>query len=143
MKVEIRKELNVDVPVNLRRLSPFMKLYAGFMVKVHESKWYQTNKHKKEEQAHALQVKQDERLKDALLAIMYRELVDNKTLRDRDDVCQEITIAVDSRHVKSLDRIINHKDFIIYDIQRISENPDLRKAFPTMQVLLRVSKKAV
>ena len=50
MKIKIRDELNVDEPINLRRLKPRIKLYAGFMVKIHESRWYQTSRHKKEEQ---------------------------------------------------------------------------------------------
>ena len=53
MKIKIRDELNVDEPINLRRLTPRIKLYAGFMVKIHESRWYQTGRHKKEEQDYA------------------------------------------------------------------------------------------
>lgn len=143
MKIKIRDELDVDSPVNLRRLSPKMKLYAGFMVKIHESRWYQTNRHKKEEQDHARHVKEDERLKDALLAVLYRELISNKSLEAKNDVCQEITISVDAKYGKSLNRILNHKDFIIYDIQKIEENIDIRTAFPDMKILLRVSKRAV
>lgn len=143
MKIKIRDELNVDAPVNLRRLTPRMKLYAGFMVKVHESRWYQTGKHKKEEREYAKQLQQDEQLKDALLATLYRELVSNKTLEERDDVCTSITVGIDSKHKKSLERILSQKDFIMYDIQRIEEQPDIRKAFPDMQILIRVSKKVV
>lgn len=143
MKIKIRNELDVDSPVNLRRLKPIMKLYAGLMVKIHESRWYQTGKHKKEEQEHARQVKEDERLKDALLAVLYRELISNKSLETRSDVCQEITISVDASYGKSLNRILDNKDFIIYDIKKIEENPDIRRAFPDMKILLRASKRAV
>lgn len=143
MKIKIRDELNVDVPVNLRRLKPAMKLYAGLMVKIHESNWYQTNRHKREEQDHARQVKEDERLKDALLAVLYRELVTNKALGEKADVCNELIISVNARYKKSLDRILKQKDFIIYDIEYVQENSDLRKAFPDMKILLRVSKRAV
>lgn len=69
MKIKIRDELNVDEPINLRRLKPRIKLYAGFMVKIHESRWYQTGRHKKEEQDYARQVQQDERLK--MLYLLY------------------------------------------------------------------------
>lgn len=143
MKIKIRDELNVDAPVNLRRLQPRMKLYAGFMVKIHESRWYQTGKHKKEEQEYARQLQQDEKLKDALLATLYRELVSNNTLEERNDVCTSIILGIDSKHDKSLKRILKQKDFIMYDIQRVEEQPDLRKAFPDMQILIRVSKKVV
>jgi hypothetical protein len=143
MKIKIRDELNVDEPINLRRLTPRIKLYAGFMVKIHESRWYQTGRHKKEEQDYAKQVQQDERLKNALLAVLYRELVDNKTLSDKKDTCKEITVSIDSKYQKSLDRILKQKDFIMYDIKRVEEQPDIRKAFPDMAIILQVSKKVV
>lgn len=143
MKIKIRDELNVDKPINLRRLTPRIKLYAGFMVKIHESRWYQTGRHKKEEQDYAKLVQQDERLKNALLAVLYRELVDNKTLSDKKDTCKEITVSIDSKYQKSLDRILKQKDFIMYDIKRVEEQPDIRKAFPDMAIILQVSKKVV
>ena len=143
MKIKIRDELNVDKPINLRRLTPRIKLYAGFMVKIHESRWYQTGRYKKEEQDYAKQVQQDERLKNALLAVLYRELVDNKTLSDKKDTCKEITVSIDSKYQKSLDRILKQKDFIMYDIKRVEEQPDIRKAFPDMAIILQVSKKVV
>lgn len=143
MRVKIRDELNIDSPINLRKLKPAMKLYAGFMVKVHESKWYQTNRHKKEEEDYARQVQEDEKLRDALLAVLYRELVSNRSLEQKNDVCSEITISIDSRYQKSLNRILKQKDFIIYDIRRVQEDPDLRKAFPDMKILLCASKRAV
>lgn len=143
MKIKIRDELNVDEPINLRRLTPRIKLYAGFMVKIHESRWYQTGRNKKEEQDYAKQVQQDERLKNALLAVLYRELVDNKTLYDKKDTCKEITVSIDSKYQKSLDRILKQKDFIMYDIKRVEEQPDIRKAFPDMAIILQVSKKVV
>lgn len=143
MRIRIRRELDADAPINLRRLSPTAKLYAGIMVKIHASKWYQSNKNKREEQEHAQQVLNDERLKDALLTTLYRELINNKTLSSRDDVCQEMIIAIDSSHAKSLERIINHRDFIIYDLYQVPENEDIRKAFPAMQILMHASKKAI
>lgn len=143
MKIKIRDELNVDEPINLRRLTPRIKLYAGFMVKIHESRWYQTGRRKKEEQDYAKQVQKDERLKNALLAVLYRELVDNKTLSDKKDTCKEITVSIDSKYQKSLDRILKQKDFIMYDIKRVEEQPDIRKAFPDMAIILQVSKKVV
>lgn len=143
MKIKIRDELNVDEPINLRRLKPRIKLYAGFMVKIHESRWYKTGRHKKEEQDYARQVQQDERLKNALLAVFYRELVDNKTLSDKKDTCKEITVSIESKYQKSLDRILKQKDFIMYDIKRVEEQPDIRKAFPDMAIILQVSKKVV
>lgn len=143
MRIRIRNELNVDMPVNLRRLTPAMKLYAGLMAKVHDSKFYQTNLHKNEERAHAQQVQRDESLKDALLAVFYRELVTNKALESKGDTCESILVSVPGKYKKSLKRILMQKDFLIYNIELIEENSDIRLAFPDMDVLIRASKKEV
>lgn len=143
MRIKIRDELNVDLPVNLRLLKPHMKLYAGFAAKIHDSKWYQSRKHKKEEQERIRCYQEDERLKDALLATLYRELINNNSLEERGDICNEVLLNIDSRYTKSLERIITHKDFVIYNIQRISENADIKRAFPDMGVVLRASKRVL
>ncbi len=143
MRVEIRQELDVDSPVNLRKLSPSMKLYAGFMAKLHNSKWYQTSMKRKEEAEHAARIREDESLKNALLATLYRELMTNKTLESKDDVCKEVVLSVDPRYTESLHRILAHKDFIIYDIAIVEENPDLRRAFPDMSIVLRAGKRTL
>ena len=143
MRVHVRDELNVDMPVNLRALKPRMKLYAGIMAKIHDSKFYQSNLPKREERARAEQIKQDESLKDALLAVFYRELVSNKALSEKGDQCESILVSIPGKYLKALKRILPQKDFLIYNVEIIQENPDMRLAFPAMDVLIRASKRSV
>ena len=143
MKVKIRNELDIDKPVNLKRLKPTMKIYAGIITKWRQTKFYQTAARNRAEAEYTRQVQRDENLKSLLLAQMYRELTNNTTLQSRGEVCQEIILEVNNDYRDSLDRILTHRDFIAYDISRVDENEDIRKAFNNMPILLRVSKKVL
>lgn len=142
MKVLIRKELCVDTPVNLRSLSPLMKVYAGIALSWHQSNWYQKREHQRQEKEHAEQVQRDNKLKDGILLSLYRELINNTTL-DGKDVCNTMIISVDNKYRDSLSRILSHKDFLAYDIEEVEEDSNLRLAFPNMPTLLRFSKKTI
>lgn len=142
MKILMRKELDVDKPVNLRLLSPMMKVYAGFALSWHQSNWYQRHEHLRQEKEHAEQMQRDNSLKDGILLCLYRELLNNTTLKGK-DVCNAMIISVDSKYRESLKRILGHKDFIAYDITEIDEDTNLRTAFPNMPILLKFSKKTI
>lgn len=139
----MRNELDVTKPVNLRRLTPLMKIYAGIMSKWNATDWHKTRLNERLEIAHALQVEKDEKLKEALLVQIYKELNDNHTLSDYNEICREVVLCVQSDFIHSLDRVLKHKDFLPYVVTKVSENADVRLAFPDMPVLLRVSKKTV
>ena len=143
MKVFIRKELDVNQPINLRRLSPFMKIYAGLLTKIHSTKLYKTNLQKRLEEDYLQQVKQDENLKDALLAVLYRELSTNNTLKEKGEVCSELIVQIQRDQQESLKRIMSHKDFLIYNMTLIEENSDILKAFKNIPILLKVTKKTI
>ena len=141
MKIVMRKELDMLKPINLRKLSPLMKVYAGIQAKWHESKTYKTNLNKRLEQTYFEKVQKEERIKESLLALIFRELVDNHTLKSKDAVCSEITISISSAYKEILAKVIQTKDFLPYNVTFVSENPDLRKAFQDMPILIRISKK--
>lgn len=143
MRAFLGYSLDFDQPINLRRLTPAMKIYAGVVTKIHESKMYQVQKHKRMEALHAEQVKKDEMLKSYLLAMLYRELTENRTLGGVQQVCAEVVISVKSEYRKSLKAVLGNADFAGYNITEIEENRDIRKAFSEMPILLRVSKSAV
>lgn len=141
MRYLIRRELDLDKPVNLRRLSPAMKIYAGLACKWRETNFYRTKLNKRLEADYAARVKRDEKLKEALMVVIYKELDNNSLLSSRGEESQELVICVKSNFIHSLDRILTHKDFLPYVISKVEEDPDVRKAFPEMPILLRVSKK--
>lgn len=143
MQEFVRKELDLQQPVNLRRLSPVMKIYAGFMSKMMETKFYKTALNKRKEEEYALRTQRDERLKEVLLAVIYRELNSNETMKEYEEECVEMIVCVKSNFIHSLDRIIRHKEFLPYDIVKVEEEADLRVAFPDMPILLCISKKSL
>jgi hypothetical protein len=143
MRVKIRNRLNVDKPVNLKRLDPYMKVYAGIMAKYHSSEFYRKKLNKKLEESAIRQMQNDDTLKNAILAQIYRELELNKTLQSDEKLCSGVTISVDPVQKNALDRILRHRDFLPYGIERIPENADIRLAFYDMPYMIRVRKRTV
>lgn len=143
MQYFIRKELDIGSPINLRRLSPMMKIYVGFMCKWHETKYYKTKYNKRKEAEFAAQTQRDEKLKDVLLAVIYKELNNNESLSERGEECVEVVVQVKSEFIHALGRVLKSKEFLPYVIERVEENGDFRLAYPEMPILLRVRKKAM
>lgn len=143
MQYFIRKELDMDSPINLRRLSPMMKVYAGFMSKWRETKYYKTKYNKRKEADYALRVKHDECLKESLLALIYKELNNNESLQKYGEECTSVILQVKSKFIYSLDRVLKSKEFLPYLIERVEEDADLRLAYPDMPILLRVCKRSL
>ena len=74
----------------------------------------------------------------------------NSTLQKKDRVCESMILTVNQQYEDSLRRLLpevfglegqNHKDFLPFSIQRVSENADIRRAFSEMPILLNCSKK--
>lgn len=142
MQYFVRKELDVSEPINLRKLSPSMKIYAGVLSSWHNTRYYKKKYAKRKEIEEQVRIQKDERLKDYLLAMIYKEL-DNQTISKRlqtGEECLEIIIQVNSVSIYSLNRVLKSKEFLPYKIERIQEEKDFRIAFPDMPVLIRVQK---
>ena len=142
MQYFVRKELDVSAPINLRKLSPSMKIYAGVLSSWHNTRYYKKKYAKRKEIEEQVRIQKDERLKDYLLAMIYKEL-DNQTISKRLQIgeeCLEVIIQVNSVSIYSLNRVLKSKEFLPYKIERIQEEKDFRIAFPDMPVLIRVQK---
>lgn len=142
MQYFVRKELDVSKPINLRKLSPSMKIYAGVLSSWHNTRYYKKKYAKRKEIEEQVRIQKDERLKDYLLAMIYKEL-DNQTISKRlqtGEECLEVIIQVNSVSIYSLNRVLKSKEFLPYKIERIPEEKDFRIAFPDMPVLIRVQK---
>lgn len=142
MQYFVRKELDVSEPINLRKLSPSMKIYAGVLSSWHNTRYYKKKYAKRKEIEEQVRIQKDERLKDYLLAMIYKEL-DNQTINKRlqtGEECLEVIIQVNSVSIYSLNRVLKSKEFLPYKIERIQEEKDFRIAFPDMPVLIRVQK---
>lgn len=141
MRVKLRNELDFRQPVNLHRLSPLMKVYAGIISKWHESDMYKQKCNRSIEAANIARMQKDESLKSILLARIFRAFSEDAEVAKRGKECKAVVLCVDASHKKSLDRVLKDRDFLSYDIEFVKENPDIRKAFANMPYLLRVSKK--
>ena len=143
MRIKIRSILDNDKPVSLINLKPIQKIEAGLIAMWHNTEMYKVELNKKVEESNINQIQQDEKLKNVILAMIYRELIQNKTLSSENTSCESIIISVDARHSQSLKRVLKHKDFLAYNVSIVDEDADIRKAFKSMPILLKVSKKTV
>lgn len=152
MRVLVRNELDLSKPVNLKRLSPLEKVKAGIISQIMQNSFYINYKRQKDEESYMQILKEDEMVKSLILAELYAELNQNRTLSERGVKAEEIIITVDAKYEESLKRLFPnlfgqqgnpHKDFISFNIDRVSENPDIRLAFKNMPILLRASAKRI
>lgn len=143
MRVKIREELDVRAPVNLKKLSALGKIKAGLSTMWQNTEIYQKALNKNMEAANIAILQKDDHLKNLILGQLYLELNDNKTLSEKDARCSTVILAIDYHYKKSLQRILSHKEFLQYQIELVDENPDIRKAFCDMPILIKFSLKFV
>lgn len=141
MKVKLRDVLDFNSPINLRKLPPKLKIYAGIVSSYHESDSYKQKVNQAMEKTNIERMKKDEQLKEIILAQIFKAFSDESELKKRDKVCESVILKIPAVHKKALDRILEHREFMSYNISYIPENDDIRKAFPDMPYLLRVSGK--
>ena len=155
MRAVIRKEVDVDQPLNLRRLSPLHKITVSLRKEWKSTSFYRNADLARERVAHQKKIAREEDAKRAILGKVYTELIRKADARKDVGTIDEVIVAVDASFSDILfDRynsdgellykgILNHSDFAQYDIEVIQENHDIRLAFPHMQYLLRFRKKVV
>ena len=155
MRAVIRKEVDVDQPLNLRRLSPLQKITVSLRKEWKSTSFYRNADLARERVAHQKKIAREEDAKRAILGKVYTELIRKADARKDVGTIDEVIVAVDASFGDILfDRynsdgellykgILNHSDFAQYDIEVIQENHDIRLAFPHMQYLLRFRKKVV
>ena len=152
MRVRVRSTIDLDKPINLKRLAPVDKVKAGIITQIRETKLYKSSKRREEEQAYIEQVKKDETVKSYILAYLYGELSQNNSLKDTGQTAHTIILEISQVYEDNLKRLLPNlydsskspgKDFLAFDIKRVEENADLRKAFPGMPILLSATKKVL
>ena len=155
MRAVIRKEVDVDQPLNLRRLSPLQKITVSLRKEWKSTSFYRNADLARERVAHQKKIAREEDAKRAILGKVYTELIRKADARKDVGTIDEVIVAVDASFSDILfDRynsdgellykgILNHSDFAQYDIEVIQENHDIRLAFPHMQYRLRFRKKVV
>lgn len=82
MQYFVRKELDVSEPINLRKLSPSMKIYAGVLSSWHNTRYYKKKYAKRKEIEEQVRIQKDERLKDYLLAMITKNSIIKRLVND-------------------------------------------------------------
>lgn len=150
MRVLVRRSLDLNKPVNLKQLTPLEKVKAGIISQIMQNSFYINYQRSKKEEEYMKALKEDEKVKSLILAELYGELDQNRTLKQNNLVCEEIIITVDAKYEPSLRRLFPnlfgedrepHKDFMSFNIDRVPENADIRLAFRDMPILLKASAK--
>lgn len=144
MKVKVKREINVDNPnLDIRSLPKSSRLFAGIKVSWHTTKIYQKIHQKEMEKEYKLRMAMIDKVKEMLLSVLYGELVNNTSMSKRKLNAGKIYVKVDSVFSDCIDEALSHKDFISFNIKRVNENPDIRKAFPNMPLIFECSKKVL
>lgn len=138
MKVYIRDEVNVDYPVDLTKLPGLKKIQVAITSRIHGSDSYKRRLLEYEENKKKRQTEADMLIRDLVNASVQRELYKNSTLKKFNDDCTEITIAISSDYINSMERLIKDNTFSTYIITRIPENDDLRKCKPELPAFYRI-----
>ena len=154
MRVVIRKEVDVNQPIMLRRLSPLGKIIVAIKKEWQNTTFYKSNEIARKRKITQKRILREEEVKGAILKKIYQEL-ESDTRVETTGKTKSVVLALDASVEDVLfDRvnsqgeiyqtgILSHTDFAPYNISIIRENPDFRRAFVNMPYMIAVSKKVV
>lgn len=153
MRTEIRREIDITKPLNLRRLSSMQKILVAIRKELSESNFAMNSRRRLQQEAHRRMIVKEDHAKETILTEIYQELVLGKSTNGIPAKEIIITVSVEYRDVifdkkNSTGEIVrksifSHSDFSQYSIMQIPENADIRKAFSTMPYLFRVRRKVL
>ena len=132
MKVFIRDEVNVDYPVDLSKLSARDKIQAAIISRIHGTDSYKRRLLEYEEEKKKKQTASDMLIRDLVNASVQKEIYNNETLKKYNDTCSEITVAISSEYIDSMERLIEMNAFPTYIISRVPEDRDMRQCFTNL-----------
>jgi len=138
MKALIRKEINVDYPVDLNKLKPFDKLYTAIVSRIHASDSYRQRIIEYEETKRKEEATKDMLVRDLVNASVQQEILNNVTLKKFNDRCVEITFAISAEYIPSMERLISTNSFPTYVVERVKEDDDLRRCMKDLPALYTV-----
>lgn len=141
MRALIRKEINLDAPINLESLKPFERIVVAIQCQIRETKFYKLHKQKSHEEAYKRKVVREERLKDSMLVFIYGELVKNNYFKKENSNCESLVLAINHEYEEELYEVIKSKDFLSFDLKILPFNNDMLLSFDNLPILVEVRKK--
>ena len=154
MRAVIGREVDINQPLNLRRLSPWQKVIVAIRKELSESSFFLNSKRERMQEAHKARIVREDKVKEMILTEIYQELVKGASGKGSDRV-QKIVIAVNpefkdvtfdscnSEGEVVRQNIFSHSDFSQYEIVAVKENADIRRAFSKIPYLFEVSRKLI
>ncbi|NBH96611.1 hypothetical protein D7Y41_02700 [Anaerotruncus sp. 1XD22-93] len=154
MRAVIGREVDINQPLNLRRLSPWQKVIVAIRKELSESSFFLNSKRERMQEAHKARIVREDKVKEMILTEIYQELVKGASGKGSDRV-QKIVIAVNPEFKDVIfdscnsegevvrQGIFSHSDFSQYEIVAVKENADIRRAFSKMPYLFEVSRKLI
>lgn len=155
MRVLVRHIIDVEKPINLRRLTAKNKIIVSIKKEWMNTSFYLSSKKKSEQELHRQRVLREDHAKEVILTKLYQELVRSKTLSEKGLKTKEVVISIDAKFgdvlFDKLDNdgnvihrgILSHNEFSGYKIEQVPENNDIRLAFSDMPYLFRCSRKVI
>lgn len=154
MRVEVRKIIDINQPINLRTLSPLDKVLTAIRCAFSNSNIALMNRKKREQEAHQKRLEREDYLKDILLTKVYQTLVKNSVVKEG-ELSEQVFITVNAEYRDILfdefdekgnmlhKSVLKQSDFAQYNVKFVEEEPDIRRAFPEMPYMLIFSRKEV
>jgi hypothetical protein len=139
VRILAHKYIDATKPVDLKGLGSIEKIIVAFKNGYLNTSFYKTNEQRKLDRERSAEIKREEKLKTDLYSLIYFELSLNRTLGDK-DICEEIVIRIPRSYEKTLRRVLQSDDFMVYDISEIRVNPDFLAAFEELPILLKIKK---
>lgn len=153
MKVKVRDSINTTKQINLRDLTPVQKVTVAIQCAIDESKMMQNKRRRKEQASYQARLREEDTLKNVILTKAYQALILNTYNKKKKSTTDEVFIKVDGKYkyllFDEIDQegalvhtsILKHSDFAQYNVSIVPECQDIRRAFPEMPYLLKLTRK--
>lgn len=139
MRVKVRTRVTTNVK-DINTLTSTEKLSVAVRSSWEKTSFHQKALRKKQEAAKREEMLIVESLTQALLSAIQTHLLENT---EYDEPIKEIVLGVTATYKDYLAQVLQSSSFVSYNVHVVEENPDYRRAFVRMPILVRVSKRVL
>lgn len=127
----------------------------GFKLSIANSRFFVSNKNKREKERKLERINKEETVKMMILTRLHQELTLDKTLKAKEKHTKSITISVNAKYKDIIfdtydakgniveRSIFTHTEFSPYQIEQVKECNDIREAYPGMPFMFKCSLKKI
>jgi len=141
MRVLMREVVDLDHIDDLS-LRPLQRISVGIQLKYRETRLYKYNYNKRMEKEYHQRMEEEEKLKARILRDIYSIFKpDSQHASEMQTTIVSFEIHIERNLEPILKRILNHKDFMLYDLRVKECNRDILLSFPRTPIKLEVHHK--